>query len=213
MNVNENNSLGLSAKTMPNTGTNDTGHLMLGVVSTRQLIEPIFMKTFFISFIAALLFACLGSSNILAPFDVQAQRLVRVLAWIWPVLPIQYELVRQVQGVGQSASYAFMCAALWAWPLICAIAYFRGHIRCQKKILPISAKEIGQFIVVFPFAVLVLVFDTTRVASPLFGFQVNHPTVLYLRQWFLFALTAVVLGILLYVLGRIILERIWRQAA
>lgn len=182
-----------------------------GTISTRNLIEPIFLKTIYFGAIVPFLFAYLGSSNVLVAFDAQAQRLVSVLAWIWPVLPIQYELVRQVQGVGQSVSYAFMCAVLWAWPVICAIAYLRGHIKC-KKILPISPKEIGQFVVVLPFAVLVLVFDTTRVASPLFGLQVSHPTVLYLRQWFLFALTVVVLGILLYVLGRIILERTWRRS-
>jgi hypothetical protein len=73
----------------------------VGAISTRELIEPIFAKTVFISLIATFLFAYLGSSNILAPFDAQAQRLVSVLAWIWPVLPTQYGLVRQVQGVGQ----------------------------------------------------------------------------------------------------------------
>jgi hypothetical protein len=207
--VSEKSSPGVSDEGKPATvAGGSTG----GVISTRELIEPIFLKTVYIGVIAPFLFAYLGSSDVLISFDAQSQWLVGVLARIWPVLPVQYELVREVRGVGQSVSYAFMCAALWAWPVICAIAYLREHIRCQKKILPISAKEIGQFIVVFPFAVLVLVFDTTRVASPLFGFQVNHPTALYLRQWFLFALTALVLGILLYVFGRIILERIWRRS-
>lgn len=189
----------------------DADQATQGSVSTRNLIEPIFLKTIYIGAIAPFLFAYLGSSNVLVSLDGQSQWLVNVMAWIWPVLPLQYELVRNVCGVGQSVSFAFMCAALWAWPVICGVAYLRGHIRCQKKILPVSLKEIGQFIVVFPFAVLVLVFDTTRVASPVFGFKVNQPTVLYLRQWFLFALTALVLGILLYVLGRIVLERIWRR--
>jgi hypothetical protein len=184
---------------------------MPGAISTRELIDPIFAKTFFISLIAALLFAYLGSANVLAPFDAQARWLVSVLAWIWPVLPIQYELVRQVQGVGQSVSYAFMCAALWVWPLICAGAYLREHVKRQKEILPISPKEKLQFFVVFPFGFFSLVYDITRVASPLFGFPVNHSILLYLRQWFVFGGTAIVLGILLYVLGRILLERIWRR--
>jgi len=162
-------------------------------ISTRNLIEPIFMKTIYIEVIAPFLFAYLGSSNVLVSFDGWSQRLVSVLAWIWPVLPAQYELVREVGGPGHAVSYGFMCAALWARPVICAVAYLREHVKCQKEILPISPKEIGQF------------------ASPLFGFQASHPTLLYLRQWFVFGLTALVLGIVLYVLGRIILERTWRQ--
>jgi hypothetical protein len=127
-------------------------------------------------------------------------------------LPIQYELVRQVQGVGQSASYAFMCAALWAWPIGCAVAFLRGHVKSQKKVLSISPKETGQFFVALPFGVIFFVYDVTKVDSPLFGFPVDHPILLYLRQWFIFGATAIVLGILLYVLGRILPERIWRRS-
>ena len=183
-----------------------------GVMSTRDLIEPIFMRTVFISLIAALLFVYLGSSNALAPFDAQAQRLVSLLAWIWPALPVQYELVRQVQGVGQSASYAFMCVALWAWPIGCAVAFLRGYAKSRKKVLSISPKEIGQFFVALPFGVVFLVYDITEVDSPLFGFPVNYPIFLYLRQWFVFGTTAIVLGSLLYAFGRILLERIWRPS-
>lgn len=180
-----------------------------GVISTRELIEPIFMRTVLISLISTLLFVYLGSSNALAPFDLQAKRLVSLLAWIWPILPIQYELVRQVQGVGQSTSYAFMCAALWAWPIGCAVAFLRGHANSQKKVLSISPKEIGQFLVALPFGLIFLVYDVTEVDSALFGFPVHYPILLYLRQWFVFGATAVVLGSLLYVLGRMLLERIW----
>jgi hypothetical protein len=183
-----------------------------GVISTRELIEPIFMKTVLISLIATLLFAYLGSSNILAPFDAQAQRLVSLLSWIWPTLPIQYKLVRQVQGVGQSASNAFMCAALWAWPIGCAVAFLRGHAKSQKKVLSISPKETGQFFVALPIGFIFLVYDVTEVDSPLFGFPVNYPILIYLRQWFVFGATAIVLGSLLYVIGRILLERIWRRS-
>jgi hypothetical protein len=180
-------------------------------ISTRDLIEPIFTKAAFISLIAALLFSYLGSSNILVSFDAQSKWLVSVLAWIWPVLPIQYELVRQVQGVGQSVSYAFLCTALWAWPLLYAGACLRKHVRCQKEILPISRKEKVQFFIVFPWGFFFLVYDVTSLAGP-FGFPVNHSILLYLRQWFVFGVTAIVLGILLYVLGRILLERIWRRS-
>jgi hypothetical protein len=207
--VTEKSSLGLSVEAKPSKALNDTGHVTLGAISTRELIEPIFTKAFFISLIAALVFAYLGSSNTLAPFDAQAQWLVGALAWIWPVLPIQYELVRQVQGVGQSASYAFMSAAFWAWPLICAGACLRKHMKFQNEILPISRKEKVQFFIVFPWGFFFLVYDLTRVDSPLFGFPVNIPILLYLRQWFVFNGTAIVLGILLYVLGCILLERIW----
>jgi hypothetical protein len=205
--VTEKSSLDLSVEKRPS-----TSHLALGAISTRDLIEPLFAKSFFISLIAALLFAYLGSSNILAPFDVQARWLVGILAWIWPVLPVQYELVRQVQGVGQSASYAFMCAALWAWPIACAVAFLREHVKFKKKVLSISLKEIGQFFVALPIGVISFIYDVTEVDSPLFGFPVNYPIFLYLRQWFVFAATAIVLGSLLYVLGRILLERIWRRS-
>jgi hypothetical protein len=182
------------------------------MISTRELIEPIFTKAAFIWLIAAPLFAYLGSSNVLAPFDAQAQRLVSVLAWIWPTLPRQYELVRHVQGVGQSSSYAFMCAALWAWPLICAGACLRQHIKCQNEILPISRKEKMQFFIIFPWGIFFLVYDLTGVDSPLFGFPINYPILLYLRQWFVFGVTAIALGMPLYVLGCILLERIWRRS-
>ena len=46
----------------------------------------------------------------------------------------------------------------------------------------------------------------------MFGFHADKPALLYLRQWFVFALVALVLGIVLYVLGRTILERIWGRA-
>ena len=209
----EKSSLGLSVEENSSTVPNaNADHATLRAISTRELIEPILTKAAFISLIAALLFAYLGSSNTLAPFDDQAQRLVGVLAWIWPVLPIQYELVRQVQGIGQSASYAFMCAAFWAWPLICAGASLGKHMKFQKEILPISRKEKVQFFIVFPWGIFFLVYDVTRVDSPLFGFPVNSRILLYLRQWFVFNVTAIVLGILLYVLGRILLERISRRS-
>jgi hypothetical protein len=161
--VTEKTSVGSSVEGKSTAVFNDTDHMKNGAISTRELIEPIFTKAAFISLIAALLFAYLGSSNILAPFDAQAQRLVSVLAWIWPVLPIQYELVRQVQGVGQSVSYAFLCTALWAWPLLYAAACLRKHVRCQKEILPISRKEKVQFFIVFPWGFFSL--STTSPAS------------------------------------------------
>jgi hypothetical protein len=209
--MSENSSLDRSTEGYPSAslagGLKDVDQVTQGTIPTGELIGPIFTKTFFISLIAALLFTYLGSSNILAPFDVQAQRLVSVLAWIWPTLPRQYELVRQVQGVGQSASYGFMSGALWAWPVICAVAYVREHVKCQKVVLPLSPKEICGIAVMFPFAVLELIFDPTRVASPLFGFPIKNTVLLYLRQWFLFASIAFVLGSLFYVLGRTILVR------
>jgi hypothetical protein len=205
MNPSEKNSLGRSANAMPNTALS---HATPGAISTRELIEPIFTKALFISLIAALVFAYLGSSNTLVPFDAQARRLVSALAWIWPALPIQYELVRQVQGIGQSASYAFMSAAFWAWPLICAGVCLRKQMECQKEILPVSRKEKVQFLIIFPCGFFFLVYDVTKVDSPLFGFPINSAILLYLRQWFVFNLTAIVLGILLYMLGRTVLERI-----
>lgn len=171
-------------------------------ISTGNFVGAIFTKIFYVGVIAPFLFAYLGKSNVLTSFDVQSRWLVSKVAWVWPVLPVQYELVRQVQGVGQSVSYALMCTVLWAWPVICAIAYLRAHMKCQREILPILPKEIGAIVIVIPIAVLVLVFDVTRIDNPLFGFPVQYGTLLYVRQWFVFAPTAFVLGFLLYVLGR-----------
>ena len=189
----------------------ELGQATLGKISTRQLIEPIFMRTLYFGVIVPLLFAYVGSSSVLASFSEQSQWLVSRLAPIWPVLPAQYELVREVRGPGHAASYGFMCAALWAWPVICAAAFLWEHAKRRKEILPISPKEIGQFIVVLPFAVLVLVFDLTRITSPFFGFHADPWDIFYLRQWAVFGLTALVLGILLYVAGRIILDQTWRR--
>lgn len=168
------------------------------------------MRTFYVGVIAPFLFAYLGSSNVLAPFVGQAQWLVSRLAPIWPTLPTQYERVLEVRGPGHAASYGFFCAALWVWPAICAVAFLREHVRGRQQVLPISPKEIGQFIIALTFAILILVFDQTKIASPLTGFQPDHLGFFYLRQWFLFGLVALVLAILIYVAGRNILSWVRR---
>jgi hypothetical protein len=180
------------------------------MISTRDLLEPIFMRTFYVGVIAPFLFAYLGSSNVLAPFVEQAQWLVSGLALIWPTLPTQYERVLEVRGVGHAASYGFLCAALWVWPAICAVAFLREHARRRQQVLPISPKEAGQFIVVFPFAILFLLFDQTKIANSLTGFQPDRWGFFYLRQWFVFGLIALVLAVLIYVVGRNILSWVRR---
>src|SRR5579864_5920838 len=203
MNVSEKKSLDPSVEGK----LNDTDRVTRDPIPAGALIGSIFTKTVYVGAITPFLFAYLGSSSALVSFDAQSQWLVSRLAWIWPVLPIQYELVREVRGVGQSVSYGLMSAALWTWPVICAVAYLRGYVRRQGAVLPLSPQEILGTAVMFPIAVLELIFDPTRVSSPLFGFPVNNTILLYLRQWFLFAAIAFVLGNLFYVLGRIILER------
>jgi hypothetical protein len=178
-----------------------------GMISTRDLLEPIFMRTVYAGVIAPLLFAYFGSSNVLAPYIEQSQWLVSRMAPIWPVLPAQYELVLETRGPGHAASYGFMCAALWAWPVICAAAFLWAHGKRRKEILPISPKEIGQFIVVFPFAVLVLVFDRVKIAEGLYGFHADQ-WYFYLLQWLMFGLVAIVLAIFIYAIGGIILDRV-----
>jgi hypothetical protein len=184
---------------------NEAGLAQPGAISTRDLIEPIFMRTVYVGVIAPLLFAYLGSLGALAPYNEESQWLVSKLAPIWPVLPSQYELVLKIRGVGHATSYGFMCATLCVWPLICAAAFLWGHARRGKEILPISPKEIGQFIVAFPFGVLVLVFDRTKVTG-MYGFNTGQWS-LYLEQWFVFAITSLIVAILLYMTGRIILDR------
>jgi len=213
MNVSEKSSQDPSAKAKPDTASDDTGRVTPGTISTRNLIEPIFMRTFYASLIVPLLFAYVGSSNILAPFHEQSQWLVSRMAQIWPSLPAQYELVREVRGIGHAASYGFMCAALWAWPIICAVAFLLAQAKRGKEILPISSKEIGQFILAFPFAFLLMVLDQTDVPNALFRFYPDRLNFFYLRQWFVFSLTALVLAIVLCVAGRMVLDRTRRQAA
>src|SRR4051794_40391983 len=96
-----------------------------GAISTRDLIEPMFMRTVYFGVMVPLLFGYFGSSNVLVTLNGQAQWLVSRLAPIWPVLPAQYEQVLEVRGPGHAASYGFMSAALWAWPVIIAAACLR----------------------------------------------------------------------------------------
>jgi hypothetical protein len=140
------------SSTLSTAGVEDAEQVTTDTISTRNLIEPIFMKTIYIGVITPLLFAYLGSYDVLAPLSGLSQRLVNVLSWIWPILPGQYEVVLKVSGPGHAASYGFMCVALWLWPVTCAVAYLWRHAKQRKKILPISPKEIGQFMVAFPFA-------------------------------------------------------------
>jgi hypothetical protein len=180
----------------------EAGQAVPGTISTRDLIEPIFMKTVYIGVIVPFLFTYLGSSNVLAPYIEQSQWVVGRLASIWPSLPPQYELVLKMRGAGHAASFGFFCAALWIWPVVCAVAFLWEHARRANAVLPVSPKEVGQFIVVIPFAVLELVFDQTKVGNA-FGFGADK-WYLYLRQWILFSGTAIVSAILIYVIGRIV---------
>jgi hypothetical protein len=191
---------------------NEADRAMPGTISTRDLLEPIFMRTFYVGVITPLLFAYLGSSNLLTPFNEESRWLVSRLASIWPALPAQYELVLEIRGPGHAASYGLMCAALWAWPVICTVAFLWEHAKRRKEILPISPKEIGQLIVAFPFAFLLMFLGQTTITGP-FGFHADQWDFFYLRQWFVFSVTALVLGILLYVVGRIILDRVRGRTA
>jgi hypothetical protein len=180
-------------------------------ISTIELLATVFMRTVYWGALAALLFACIGSWGTLAPFSDLSHRLINRMAPFWPVLPAQYKLVLEVRGPGHAASYGFMCAALWAWPIICAIGFVAVHAKRRKEILPISPSEIGRFIVIFPFAILPLVLDRTT-SGGASGFYADRWGFFYFQQCFVFGLTAFVGGTLLYVLGRAILQRTWLRA-
>jgi hypothetical protein len=186
---------------------------MHGAISTRDLLEPLFMRTVNVGVFAPLLFAYLGSSNVLVPYIEQSQWLVSRMAPIWPALQAQYELVLNDLGAGHAASYGFLCAVLWTWPVICAATFLWAHEKRRKEILPISTKEIGQFFVVLPFAFAFLVFDQTKVVNLLFGFHADHWGFFYLRQGLVFSLTALVLAILIYAVGRFMINSIGRRVA
>jgi hypothetical protein len=181
-----------------------------GLFATKDLLGPTCMKTLYLGVFVPLLFAYLGSSNVLAPYVEQSQWLVSRMAPVWPALPPQYELVSKIRGAGHAASFGFMCAALWMWPVIILVDLVRKHARLKSKILPVSPAEVGGFIVVAPAGVFFLVLDTTITTSPA-RFYVDQWGFFYLRQWFLFFGTAFVLATLVYLLGRIILERTWRR--
>jgi hypothetical protein len=173
-----------------------------GMISTRELIDPIFMKTLYMGVMTPLLFAYLGSTNALAQYLPQSEWLVTRLAVVWPALPPQYELVLKVRGPGHAASFGLMCAALWTWPAIFAAILLKQHAARRSKILPFSTKEILQFILVVPFVFISLVLDDTRSRTPLNAFYPDQWDFFYLRQWFLFTLPALVLAILIYAIGR-----------
>ncbi|MGY0574374.1 hypothetical protein ACTGJ9_027590 [Bradyrhizobium sp. RDM12] len=93
-----------------------------------------------------------------------------IIAPIWPVLPTQYEVVLRGLGPGHASSYAFLCATLWIWPFACALGFVRAHLQEKRQVLPVSPKEIGQFILLVPFAAFFLVFDLTKAESRYLAF-------------------------------------------
>jgi hypothetical protein len=171
-------------------------------VSTRDIIEPFFMRTIYVGGLVPLLFRQLGTSGALAPYLEQSRWLVGKLGAIWPALPLQCDVVLNVLGAGHAASFGFMCVALWSWPVICAVGFLRKHLQQRHGVLPISPKEVGQFLVALPVSFLALVLDTTKNPNPLYGFHADEWGFFYLKQWLVFSVLALILGILLYVIGR-----------
>ena len=179
----------------------------LGKVSTRGLIEPLIMRSFYVGVIGPLLFAYLGSTNALAPYLAQSDWLVTKLAVIWPALPPQYELVLKVRGPGHAASFGFMCAALWTWPAILSAMMLRKHAARGSEVLPFSTKEILQFMLLVPFVFFSLVIDDTKSRTPLNAFYPDNWDFFYLRQWLLFTIVALFSAILFYATGRRFLNK------
>jgi hypothetical protein len=180
------------------------------MISTRDLLEPIYMKTFYIGVIVPLLFACLGSSGVFASYVGQAHWLINSMASLCPALPPEFELILKIRGPGHAASFGFFSAALWLWPVICAALFLRGYASQMGQILPISAKETVMFIFVLPLALFCLLVDTT--ISPTFvgRFRADKLGFFYLKSWFLFSLVALVIAIVIYLIGRAIIN--WRVA-
>ena len=182
--------------------------------SGRIVIEPVFRKTFYVGLVTTLLFALLGSSNVLATYVEQAQWLITKMAPVWPALPPQYEMVLRIRGPGHAASFGFMCVALWTWPAVAAVAFLREHVRRRESISPISWEEKRAFILLFPFCFFLLWIDTTPPDTFVFGrLYPDQWGFFYLRSFLLFSGTALALAVLVYVIGRIILDRNWRRPA
>jgi hypothetical protein len=181
-------------------------------IPTGRFLGPIFTRTFYVALVMPLLFALLGASGVLAPFAEQASWLIARMAPIWPSLPPQYELVLRIRGPGHAASFGFMCAALWVWAFAAAGAFLRAHARRRESVLPISRKEKGVFFLLLPFAFFFLLTDTTLSSNfPLTRFRADQWGFFYLRSFLFFFMTALVLAVLIYVIGRIIMERHWRR--
>jgi hypothetical protein len=69
-------------------------------------------------------------------------------------------------------------------------------------VLPFSTKEILQFMLLVTFVFISLVVDDTKSRTPLNAFYPDRWNFFYLRQWFLFAIVALFLAILIYAVGR-----------
>jgi hypothetical protein len=205
--VSEKNAVGRFVEGSPSASSserrNEAGLATQSPLALKDLLEPTCLKTLYVGGLVPLLFACLGSSNALAPYIEQSQWLVGRMAPVWPALPPQYELVSRTLGAGQAASFGFMCAALWIWPVIILVDMARKHARLRSAILPVAPAEIGAFIVLIPAGFFFLLLDTTTTTSPA-RFYVDRLGFFYFRQWFLFLGTAVVLATFVYLLGRII---------
>jgi hypothetical protein len=192
---------------------NKSGQAAQNPLALKDLLGPTCLKTLYVGVLVPLLFAYLGSSNALTRYIEQAQWLVSKMSPVWPALPPQYELVLKIRGPGHAASFGFMCAVLWMWPIIILVALVRQHLRLKSEIPPVLPADIGKFIVVVPAGVFFLVLDTTTTNSPFARFYVDQWGFFYLRQWFFFFGTAFISAILVYLIGRIILDRTWRQSA
>jgi hypothetical protein len=191
---------------------NESSQAMQGRLAVKDLLGPTCMRTLCVGVLVPLLFAYLGSSNALAPYIEQSQWLVGRMAPVWPALPPQYDLVLRTRGAGQAASFGFMCAALWIWPVIILVDLARKHARLRSEILPVSPAEIGAFIVLIPAGIFFLVLDTTTTTGPA-RFYVDRLGFFYFRQWFLFFGTAVVLATFIYLLGRIVCSMAFEGAS
>jgi hypothetical protein len=205
--VSEKNGVGRSVEGSPSASSSDrlseSGEAVPSPLAVKDLLGPTCMRTLSVGVLVPLLFACLGSSNALAPYIEQSQWLVSKMALVWPALPPQYELVLRTLGPGQAASFGFMCAALWIWPVIILVDLARKHARLRSEILPVTPAEIGAFIVLIPVGFFFLLLDTTTTTSPA-RFYVDRFGFFYFRQWFLFLGTAVVLATFVYLLARIV---------
>ena len=124
------------------------------------------------------------------------------MATVWPALPPEYALVLRERGAGHAASFGFFCAILWLWPVVLAVSFLRAYVRRRGEIMPVSPKEIGQFAIWLPIAVLIQVFDTTKATNSPYAFYADSFGFFYLRQWLAFSLMAAALGVLVFVVGR-----------
>lgn len=152
-------------------------------------------------------FVLLGSSGMLASHIEQSRWLVEKLGMIWPALIRQQEFVFQTLGAGHAASFGLFSAVLWILPILTSIVMFIEYRKRRSEISPVSPSEMGKLIIVAAAAFLVLTLSRVGDTSSVTSFRASSSGFFYIVHYGVFAVVAVLLSALLFLLARFVTER------